>query len=284
MDVSVIIPARNEQFLEKTVKDILTKTKLKTEIIVVLDGYWPDWVNEYPGVHYVHFGAPRGMRAALNAGMDIAKGEYVMKLDGHCMVAEGFDKVLAETCADNWVCVPTRHRLDAENWCINNEGRPPINYMYSSMAAGLGGEQWKDKNRNLNLETERVVNAIALQGSCYFMRKSFWNELELLDDTNYGSSGREAQEVAFKAWTSGGACVRVKDTWYAHLHKGKRYGRGYNLSRSEWDKSNRYALNWFTNTAWPKQKISLQRIIDEHFPDMPEYDPALFSGGNDVPR
>ena len=40
-DVSIIIPARNEVFLQKTVSDLLTKAEGDIEVIVILDGYWP---------------------------------------------------------------------------------------------------------------------------------------------------------------------------------------------------------------------------------------------------
>ena len=42
MDLSILIPARNEMFLARTVKDILAHIEGDTEIIVVCDGNWPD--------------------------------------------------------------------------------------------------------------------------------------------------------------------------------------------------------------------------------------------------
>jgi len=39
---SVVIPSRNEPYLSNTVNDLLTKAKEDIEVIVVLDGYWPD--------------------------------------------------------------------------------------------------------------------------------------------------------------------------------------------------------------------------------------------------
>ena len=273
VDVSVIIPARNERFLEKTVKDILTKTESNAEILVVLDGYQPSWISEQPGVHYIHLGQPRGMRAALNAGVDIASGKYVMKLDGHCMVAKGFDRVLAEHCEDNWVCVPTRHRLDPINWRIDNASRPPINYQLIDLSNDeLNGMQWKDKNKNKDLEVERVADIISCQGSSYFLPKDLWHKLELLDDENYGSLRRDSQEVMFKNWTTGGRCVRIKDTWYAHLHKGKTYGRGYKTDKNRDHRGIEYAKKWNTGEAWDKQEIPLRDVFEEFFPDLPGYE------------
>lgn len=271
-DVSVIIPARNERFLTPTIKDLVKNTRADTEIIAVLEGYWPDDIVESPKVHYIHFAKPRGMRRALNAGVAIARGKYVMKLDGHCMVAEGFDKVLAETCQDNWVCIPTRHRLDPENWTINNGGRPPINYQYINMENdGLDGKEWRAKNRDRSLDAVLIDDLIAAQGSTYFLPRDLWYELELLDVESYGTFRKDPQEVIFKCWTSGGRVVRVKETWYAHLYKGKRYGRGYSTSKADWKKGDEYVKQWWTDSAWDKQKIPLREIF-AMFPDMPGWE------------
>lgn len=272
VDVSVIIPARNERFLTKTIKDVVAKSRINTEVIAVLEGYWPDEIVRDPAVHYIHFSKPRGMRGALNAGVAIARGKFVMKLDGHCMMAEGFDEVLAEICRDNWVCIPTRHRLDPEAWEINNGNRPPINYQFINLANdNMDGKEWRAKNRDKSLEAVRVDDIIAAQGSMYFLPRALWYELGLLDIANYGSFRKDPQEVMFKCWTSGGRCVRVKDTWYAHLYKGKRYGRGYSTSKGDWAKGDTYVKKWWTDSAWDKQQIPLCEIF-ARFPDMPGWE------------
>jgi len=42
MDVSVVIPARNERFLAPTLRDLARNARADTEIIAVLEGYWPE--------------------------------------------------------------------------------------------------------------------------------------------------------------------------------------------------------------------------------------------------
>ena len=41
-DLSVIIAARNEEFLPNTISSVLSASTADTEVIVVLDGYTPD--------------------------------------------------------------------------------------------------------------------------------------------------------------------------------------------------------------------------------------------------
>lgn len=268
-DVSVIIPARNEQFLTKTIKDIVAKTRIDTEVIAVLEGYWPDEIVDHPQVHYIHHSKPKGMRNALNAGVAMSEARFVMKLDAHCMVGEGFDEVLANTCQEDWVCVPTRHRLDPINWRISDDGRPPINYLFIDVSNdGLNGKYWHQKCKDRSLDVIRVDDIIICQGSCYFLRRDYWHELELLDVENYGTFRKDPQEVMWKCLTTGGRAVRVKDTWYAHLHKGRRFGRGYSLGRNDYAKGDEFVKQWWTDSAWHKQTIPFREIV-RRFPDMP---------------
>src|SRR5689334_4127348 len=107
--VSVLIPARNEQFLQKTVEDLLKNAAGNIEIIPVLEGYWPDPpIVDDPRVKIIHHGSPQGMRAAINHAAAIAQGEFLMKTDAHCMFAPGFDIVLKANCEKNWVVIPRR--------------------------------------------------------------------------------------------------------------------------------------------------------------------------------
>ena len=277
--VSIILPSRNEQFLPSTVRELLKKAEGEIEVIAVLDGYWEHDLPNDHRVRIVHFGESKGMRACINAGVAIARGEYVMKIDAHCMVDKGFDVKLAKDCEDDWIVVPRRKRLDAENWCIQDCGKPDIDYMYLCYpddpndrgGAGLHAREWKEKNRDKELRKDKIVDLMSFQGSCWFMKKSYFEFLDLMDEENYGKFGSEAQELGLKAWLSGGRVVRNKKTWYAHLHKGKKYGRGYFLDKRQMIKANEYTNKWIKNEAWDKQTINFSEHI-EHFMPMPEWD------------
>ena len=100
--VSVVIPSRNERFLAPTIQDVLSKSRGDIEVIAILDGYWPDPpLPEDPRLKLAHFGVARGMRPGINAGIEVATGDYILKLDAHCMLAEGFDVTLLADIEDN---------------------------------------------------------------------------------------------------------------------------------------------------------------------------------------
>lgn len=243
--VSIIIASRTDQYLQKTIDDLLSKAEAEVEIIVVLDGYWPNpELKPDSRVVILHHGTVHdnvGMRGSINAGMAIAKGEFVMKIDEHCMVDQGFDVKLAADCKGNWVVIPRRYRLEPDTWTLLDDGRPPIDYMYLAYpyerpydkTCGLHGSEWKRPDR----ADIMIDDTMSWQGSCYFTTKSYWDELfpDGLDDEHYGQFTQEAQEIGNKVWLSGGRLVVNKKTWYAHYHKGKR-GKGYGFSNEQYKK------------------------------------------------
>lgn len=262
--LSIIIASRVDQYLQPTIDDLLKKAEGEIEIIVVLDGYWPSpMIKDDPRVVVVHQGMQHdnlGMREAINAAASIARGEYLMKIDEHCMVDQGFDVKLKADCEDNWVVIPRRYRLDAENWSIIEDGRPPVDYMFlaypyerpQDKTCGLHGSEWKRPERADIL----IDETMSWQGSCWFVKKKYWNKLfpNGLNTANYGSFTQEAQEIGNTVWLSGGKLMVNKKTWYAHFHKGKR-GKGYGFSNEQYKKhllgterGRVYCIDYWLNT------------------------------------
>ena len=256
MKVSIVIPARNEPYLQKTILDLLKKASGDIEIIAVLDGYWPpsEKIVDDKRVKYIHYAPARGMRNAINAGVAIANGEFILKCDAHVMFGEGFDEILQKDCNVDYVVVPRRYALLPETWEIEKNPKYPIDYMY--LDKELHGQNWPEKNKNPEFEKVLIDDLMSSQGSCWFMKKSYFEKLELMDEENYGMFSSEFQEIGLKCWLSGGRVVVNKKTWYAHWHKTE--GRGYSLDKEEFEKGNKFTENWRTfNKAWDKQTLPL---------------------------
>lgn len=274
--LSVVIPSRNEQFLSNTIKDLLKNSRGDIEIIAMQDGYWEDAdkIVLDPRVIYLHKGTSEGMRAGINSAVEVATGEYIMKLDGHCMVGEGFDEILKRDVDEDWVVVARRKRLDAENWCIQDVGKPDVDYMYLSFpddpndfgGAGLNGKVWDQRNRDPELKNVPIDDLMSSQGSMWLMKKEYFNFLELMDEANYGTFWNEFQEIGLKAWLSGGQVKVNKNTWYAHLHKGKKYGRGYFLDKRQLEIGANFTKRWITQKNWHKQIHNLAWLIEKFWP------------------
>ena len=158
------------------------------EIIVVLDGYWPESLTGGDNLRIIHKGQAEGMRPIVNAAARVAKGKYLLKCDAHCCFAPGFDKVLIAAAKDDTLLVPLRYDLDPDTW---TKREPAVNQMYiSTPEKGFKGKVW-----DRQIEGD-VVDLMTFQGSCWFMHRERFVYFGGLDEVIYGSMGREAQEVS----------------------------------------------------------------------------------------
>lgn len=268
--LSIVIPSRNERFLSQTVDDIFSKARGDFEVIVVLDGYWPDPIlADRPNLTLIHRGIAMGMRSAINSASTIAKGKYLMKCDAHCMFDEGFDEVLKADCDDDWVVIPRRRSLDAENWTIFE--KTPIDYeylrypFYKPDEIGIHGTIWPQRAR------ERIDILIddnmGFQGSCWFTtREHFIERIGGLQEEGYGTFIGEPQEIGNKTWLGGGRVIVNKKTFYAHLHKGKQYGRGYSMGKQGLIAGNLYSVDYWYNNRWADRIHDFSWLIEKFWP------------------
>lgn len=271
--LSIVIPSRNERFLVPTVADLLSKARGDIEIIVVLEGYWPNPMpKDDPRVIILHNPVATGMRNAINAGMEIATGEYLMKIDAHCMVGEGFDEILKADCADNWLVVPRRYGLEPESWTILENGKPPVDAHFLSYpfqpdnpGRGLHGQVWNERARQR--KDVLIDEEMSSQGSSWFTTRAHWTRLlRPMQCEGYGRFQQEMQELGLKTWLSGGQLMVNKKTWYAHLFKGSKYGRGYAMSRREQENGIKYSVDYWVYNQWKERKYDLEWFIDRFWP------------------
>lgn len=263
--VTIVIPSRNEPYLQKTIQDLILKAKGEIEIIAVLDGYWPqihEFVND-PRVTYIHYSTPRGMRNAINSAVRIAKGKYILKCDAHVMFDTGYDVALQEFCENNWIVVPRRYALDPEKWERTNNPKYPVDYMY--LSKDFHGVVWDEMNKDEAAKGLVWDELMSSQGSCWFMHKQYYKELDLMDEEHFGSFASEFQEVGLKCWLSGGKVIVNKKTWYAHWHKTET--RGYSLDRGEGQKAQAFVEFWMSGGfKFPFQKYDLKWLLGKFRP------------------
>lgn len=275
--LSIIIPSANEMFLQPTIDSLIESAEGDIEIIAVIDGDWPKVpIKDDPKVILIHH-FKRGMRNAINEAARIAKGKYIMKCDAHCLFDKGFDVKLAADCEPNWLSVPTRYSLDPEKWKKRPE-KKAVNAMFllppnkkpkdagRFWDTGFVGVVWKGKEND-----ELIEDLMTFQGSCWFMHREFFFKIDCMDDKNCGTFTREAQELGCKVWLSGGRVIRNKKTWYAHLHKGKKYGRGYFIGRGDIQQGSEFISDYWSNNKWPKQTRKLKWLVN-HFAPVPGWE------------
>lgn len=271
--LTVIIPSRTEKFLQRTIEDVLEKSHGEIEVIPVVDGYWPPQEEMVidPRVKYLHLEPQKytQKRHGINRAVELAQGDYVMALDAHCMMAPGFDVQLIKDHEPNWVQIPRRNRLDPEAWSLQpqSDNRPPIDYEYFMYPGkvgknGLHGFKWDE--RTLERWNIPIDDTIEFQGSCWFMTKEWFQRMHFMQIEGYTGWGQEAEEIGFTTRLHGGKVKTNKNTWYAHLHKGAKWGRMYYMSKDSVNESNTYCYQ-----HWVNDNKDFFISVIESFPLMP---------------
>lgn len=253
--LSIIIPSYRDPLLFKTIADLLTNSDLgdQLEIIAVFDGYWPesDLIIQDPRVRYVHLGANRGMRGAINAGIVVSRGEFIARLDEHCKFAKGWDKIITDDCLPNTIISPRRYFLDPVKWEVMEE----LGYIdYEKLViqdCGNGvkkfaGQKWR--SRTQERKDILVDENQAIQGSLWVMPRKWWDEvIGELQTEGYGPTYQDSVEVCMKTWKAGGKLLIDKKTWYAHKHRS--FSRTHQEGSPE-NPSNREASWAYSLSQW----------------------------------
>jgi len=241
--LSIIIPSYKDPLLHNTIESLLTNAEGEIEIIPVLDGYWPETpIKEDDKIKILHFGKNRGMRGAINAGVKIAQGEFIMRTDEHCVFAKGYDVALTRDCRPNWIVTARRCFLDPVKW--KRMDIPPVDYeklKIRDIGDGIKkfeGVVWRERARQRR--NKMIDETMAMQGSMWVMPKKWWEKVIIeLDTEHYGTMYQDSHEMVFKTWKAGGKLVVNKNTWFAHKHVS--FPRTHQYSRSEWEHGVKYA-------------------------------------------
>jgi len=121
IELNVIVPGLNEDYMQDTITNILENSGPKTEVICILDGYWPKvGIKSHERLRIIHNENPIGQRQATNQGAKLSEAKFIMKLDAHCAVSKGFDEELMSSCKYDWTMIPRMYTLDAFHWLCND--------------------------------------------------------------------------------------------------------------------------------------------------------------------
>lgn len=270
--LSIVIPSADPRFLPRMIPDLLAKAAGRVEIIVSLDGVDAELPNDPRVIPVRH--ARLGMRGALNAARPHVRGEYVMKTDEHCLFAPGFDEQLKADYSPRTLLIPRRYSLDAENWAIEDNPKGPRDYHYLSCPVwsirerddySMHGLEWPDRTR-ARLTGWDVDETMSWQGSAYFMDRTHYEWLGPMQEENWGGFAGEPQEIGLKTQLAGGRIMVTKRTWYAHLHKGKKYGRGYRPDKAEISKGHEYNAWYWMTEQWLGARIDMRSLVERFWP------------------
>jgi glycosyltransferase involved in cell wall biosynthesis len=248
--------------LEKTIGSLLENSELgnELEVIAVLDGCWLTFPPiQDSRVKILHLGKNRGMRGAINAGVSISKGEFIMRSDEHCIFGKGFDRIMTESCQPNWIMTARRYFLDPIKWEVMD--LPYVDYEKLIIQEGkkFAGQRWR--SRTEERKDIMIDETMAMQGSVWVMPHKWWDDvIGELQTEGYGPLIQDSHEMQFKTWQKGGKLMLNKNTWFAHKHRSfaRTHNNGTPENPSNDEQGYAYALSiwkdYYLNEIAPRWK------------------------------
>ena len=302
-DLSILIPARQEMFLARTIEDLLGHIEADTEIIAVLDGAWVSpGIPQHERVNVIYVPESIGQRAATNMAAKLARGKYIMKCDAHCSFDQGFDRKMLEgfkIIGDNVTAVPIMRNLWVYDWkcyhcgwkkyqgptpekceqCgetdkirrkmmwIGKHNPQSWSYCFDAQPHFQYFEEYKHRESTKLDRKTGFTETMSLQGSCFMAtREKYW-ELNLCDE-RLGSWGNQGIEVACKTWLSGGRVLVNHSTWYAHLFRtqGGDFSFPYPQSGRAQIRTKENTWNQILQAKLPKQIYPVSWLVERFYP------------------
>lgn len=261
--VSVLVPARNEKYLSKTINDIYTNAIGDIEVIIVLDGETQYPIPEHrPNLKIIKNKEPIGLTASIDKAASASEGDYLIKTDSHCRFGEGFNAKLLKNIEENWVVVPRRWTLDLETWQIHPR---MVDYFY--LSCPWTHPQFMMQSCTWISKTEQkqdtlIDDMMCFQGSMWMMSKKHWKNLRIFE--SIGDSYAEHHEISMRTWLGGGRVVINKNAWYAHP---KRYDeRGYRMSINKIYRDHKRSATFWINNEWKDRVHDFDWLIDKFWP------------------
>jgi glycosyltransferase involved in cell wall biosynthesis len=218
--ISIIIPSKNEPYLQQTIADIYKHAEGEIEILVGHDE--EDQI---------------GQRAQMNRLAVKARGQFIMKTDAHCSFGQGFDRIMLEDYEPDMIMAPYLLALNAEKWIVRSDKRH-AGYVFDTQLVMQHAET----------TDQPLQETMCLQGSCFLTSTDNywkWN----LCDPSLGSWGGQGVELGIKAFLNGGRCVTTKKTYYGHLFRTNEEDFPYKRKQAEIDAGHQAVLRKFKTKA-----------------------------------
>lgn len=278
--LSILIPARQEEFLQRTLDDVFEKITGDTEVIVALDN-WDDPPQLKPNDKLRVITTKAGQRGATNALARLSESKYVMKLDAHVCMSKGFDERMMEDMQNDTVIVPALANLHAYNWVCEKGHRNPQGkiekcnqceatefrkeVVWQIVHKPLRSNFYFDTALHFQYSKDDVVGLVtetmSIQGSCFMANRDKYFELNLCDEA-FGSWGQQGTEVACKTWLSGGRVLATKKAFYGHQFRVTE-GFPYENPVPKILETQVYSRNLFLKNNWLLQKKPIQWLIEK---------------------
>lgn len=212
MKLSILIPSKNEPYLEKTLFDLMQKIKGDTDIFVGLDGMGVQdaskIIAKFAGYQncplFVFTEESIGQRAMTNKLALKTEADYLLKCDAHVSFSEGFEVAMMSEMDNKTILAPLLLVLDPITWQINGK-KQMAQFVF-------------DRNFVMQHRDGDVGETMTVQGSAWMISKENYFKWNVCDES-FGSWGGQAVELGIRAWLNGGKCKTTRSAYYGHVFR-----------------------------------------------------------------
>jgi len=215
--LSIIIVSRCEKLLNKTLGNLLERSRGPIEIIVIADGPLYEPIAEDSRIKIYYHDEPQGRRPSSDEAVSYASGKYLLHIDAHVKTdCEGYDLKLKAACPDNktMICVGLDKLIVEEYRC---KGRQfGHKYITSKMKDSFSGIKPKAD----------YEPTICGNGMGWFLPTDYYKALGGCDKTLSKIWGSFGLEWALKVWLSDpdgrgpGQVLLSREVVFAHYWQG----------------------------------------------------------------
>lgn len=278
-ELSILIPARHEESLQRTIDDIFQHAEGDTEVLVALDNWENPPEVTVPKGQVIRTNG--GQRGATNALARLSEAKYVMKLDAHCSLSQGFDVKMMADMEDDVTLIPAVGNLHVYDWvCDQGHRRFQGKYdeceqcgskelhkepVWKVIAKPIRGSHCFDTALHFQYAEEEaeglLTESMSIQGSCFMVSRRKYHELNICDEA-FGSWGQQGTEVACKTWLSGGRVLSTKRAYYGHQFR-ETEGFPYPNPAEQIFAAQDFSRGLFLQNKWPQQVRPIQWLIEK---------------------
>lgn len=190
-----------------------------------------------------------GLRVVLNRLATPARAKYILKLDAHCTMSQGWDTQMKKNCTEGTLVFPSIVGMNDKFELTGNKNGPAM------LNKDLVEKWWPKKIKEPH-------EAMANTGCGLFMLRSDFERLERFDES-LGRYGGLGPETSLKFWLSGGRLVYDPTVVCGHIYKMQP-----DHGTTQKDLQDTYArIRHYTyNGLWPEQIHNIAWLVGRFWP------------------
>lgn len=256
---SIIILTHNElPYTRECLESIWSRTDEPYELILVDNGSTDgtvEYLQSLDGIKLIQNSTNRGFPAAVNQGIEIATGRYILLLNNDCLVTTGWlRRLLATMCADSEVGL-----VGPVSNCTSGYQQVPVNYSNLAQMDSFAWD-WAQEHSGYSHEVDRLI------GFCLLIRRDLIHRIGVLDE-RFGVGCYEDDDYCRRARNAGFKAMIAGDAFVHHYGSRTFVGSGADFAAILRENERKYLDKWLGHPSATTQPFG-SRPVHPKFPGL----------------